>query len=102
VIVTVTLNPALDLTYAVDELRPHAVHRVRAVHERPGGKGLNVARVLHALGEPVLATGLLGGSVGASVRALVDAIGLPSAFVPIAGSTRRTVTIADRGGVRRC
>ncbi|GAA4246113.1 1-phosphofructokinase family hexose kinase [Dactylosporangium darangshiense] len=96
-ILTVTLNPALDLTYAVDELRPHATHRVRAVHERPGGKGLNVASVLHAQGEPVLATGLLGGSVGAAVRALVDAAGLPSAFVPIAGETRRTVTIAHGG-----
>ncbi|MGI5244257.1 1-phosphofructokinase family hexose kinase [Dactylosporangium sp. CA-139066] len=94
-ILTVTLNPALDLTYDVDELRPHATHRVRAVHERPGGKGLNVARVLHAQGSPVLATGFLGGPVGASVQALVDAAGLPSAFVPIASSTRRTVTVAD-------
>jgi tagatose 6-phosphate kinase len=59
-IVTVTLNPALDLTYAVDALVPHGTHRVATVAERPGGKGLNVARVLHALGEPVLATGLLG------------------------------------------
>ncbi|HTJ39631.1 MAG TPA: PfkB family carbohydrate kinase [Dactylosporangium sp.] len=96
-ILTVTLNPALDLTYAVDELRPHATHRVRAVHERPGGKGLNVASVLHSQGEPVLATGLLGGSVGAAVQSLVDAAGLPSAFVPIAGETRRTVTIAHGG-----
>ncbi|MER7009662.1 1-phosphofructokinase family hexose kinase, partial [Dactylosporangium sp. NPDC000555] len=92
---TVTLNPALDLTYAVDELRPHTTHRVRAVHERPGGKGLNVASVLHAQGEAVLATGLLGGATGAAVRALVGAAGLPSAFAPIAGETRRTVTITD-------
>jgi tagatose 6-phosphate kinase len=95
VILTVTLNPALDLTYTVDELRPHTTHRVRAVHERPGGKGLNVAGVLHAQGEPVLATGLLGGATGARVQALLDAAGLPSAFAPIAGETRRTVTIAD-------
>ncbi|GAA2331595.1 hypothetical protein [Dactylosporangium salmoneum] len=42
-ILTVTLNPALDLTYTVDELRPHTTHRESAVDERPGGKGLNVA-----------------------------------------------------------
>jgi tagatose 6-phosphate kinase len=98
VILTVTLNPALDLTYELDELdelRPHATHRVRAVHERAGGKGLNVARVLHAQGSPVLATGLLGGAVGASVQALLDADAVPSSFVPIAGSTRRTVTLVD-------
>ncbi|WP_433217443.1 1-phosphofructokinase family hexose kinase [Dactylosporangium sp. CS-047395] len=94
-ILTVTLNPALDLTYAVDELRPHTTHRVRTVHERAGGKGLNVASVLHAQGEPVLATGLLGGATGERVRRLLTAAGLPHAFAPIAAETRRTVTIAD-------
>ncbi|WP_432987581.1 1-phosphofructokinase family hexose kinase [Dactylosporangium sp. CA-233914] len=94
-ILTVTLNPALDLTYAVDELRPHTTHRVRTVHERPGGKGLNVASVLHMLGEPVHATGLLGGATGARVRDLLAATGLPATFSPTAGETRRTVTITD-------
>ncbi|WP_238018026.1 1-phosphofructokinase family hexose kinase [Dactylosporangium sp. AC04546] len=91
-IVTVTLNPALDLTYTVDALVPQATNRVRTVAERPGGKGLNVASVLHALGEPVLATGLLGGPTGAHIEALVR---FPAAFVPIAGDSRRTVTIVD-------
>ncbi|GGM15206.1 1-phosphofructokinase family hexose kinase [Dactylosporangium sucinum] len=91
-ILTVTLNPALDLTYTVDALVPHATNRVRTVAERPGGKGLNVAGVLHALGEPVLATGLLGGPTGAHIQGLVD---FPAAFVPIAGDSRRTVTIVD-------
>lgn len=94
-IVTVTLNPALDLTYTVDALVPHATHRVAAVAERPGGKGLNVARVLHALGEPVLATGLLGGATGRRAGELLAGLGVPAAFVPIAGETRRTVAVAD-------
>lgn len=92
-IVTVTLNPALDVTYTVDALVPHATHRVTHVAERAGGKGLNVAGVLHALGEPVLATGLLGGSTGAVVEATTV---VPHSFVPIAGQTRRTVTVVDR------
>jgi tagatose 6-phosphate kinase len=92
-IVTVTLNPALDLTYTVDALVPHATHRVSHVAERAGGKGLNVAGVLHALGEPVLATGLLGGATGAAVRALA---GMPHSFTTIGGETRRTVTVLDR------
>ncbi|WP_327007918.1 1-phosphofructokinase family hexose kinase [Dactylosporangium sp. NBC_01737] len=88
-----TLNPALDLTYTVDALVPHATHRVGHVAERAGGKGLNVAGVLHALGEPVLATGLLGGATGAIVGAKT---GVPHSFTAIGGETRRTVTIVDR------
>ncbi|GIM91612.1 1-phosphofructokinase family hexose kinase [Paractinoplanes toevensis] len=95
-IVTVTLNPALDLTYAVDALVPHGTHRVTTVAERPGGKGLNVARVLHALGEPVLATGLLGGTTGGRVAALLRGEGVAASFVDIAGETRRTVAVVDR------
>jgi tagatose 6-phosphate kinase len=94
-IVTVTLNPALDLTYAVDALVPHGTHRVATVAERPGGKGLNVARVLHTLGEPVLATGLLGGATGARVADLLTGEGVRSSFVRIAGETRRTVAVVD-------
>jgi tagatose 6-phosphate kinase len=95
-IVTVTLNPALDLTYPVDALVPHHTHRVSAVSQRAGGKGLNVARVLHALGEPVLATGLLGGPTGSVVAGLLDAEGVPASFSRITGDTRRTVAVVDR------
>lgn len=59
-ILTVTLNTALDITYRVRSLRPHASHRVSEVTERPGGKGLNVARVLAALGHEVTVTGFAG------------------------------------------
>jgi fructose-1-phosphate kinase PfkB-like protein len=95
-IVTVTLNPALDLTYAVDALVPHGTHRVTTVAERPGGKGLNVARVLHTLGEPVLATGLLGGTTGGRVATLLSGEGVAASFVDIEGETRRTVAVVDR------
>jgi tagatose 6-phosphate kinase len=63
VIVTVTPNPALDITYHVDEPRHGREHRVHDVHEWPGGEGINVARVLDALGPPTLVTGIaVGGS----------------------------------------
>ncbi|MBU2670405.1 hexose kinase [Actinoplanes bogorensis] len=94
-IVTVTLNPALDLTYGIDALVVHGTHRVATVAERAGGKGLNVARVLHALGEPVLATGLLGGPTGARVSELLAYQGVAASFVPITGETRRTVAVVD-------
>ncbi|MFI6725114.1 1-phosphofructokinase family hexose kinase [Streptomyces atratus] len=113
-ILTVTLNTALDLTYGVPELVPHASHRVSDMSERPGGKGLNVARVLSALGHETAVTGFAGGSTGAVLRELLA--GLPpqdadtkaendatpaaapitDALVTVAGNTRRTIAVVDR------
>ncbi|MES4886529.1 1-phosphofructokinase family hexose kinase [Streptomyces sp. NPDC096012] len=95
-ILTVTLNTALDLTYRVRSLRPHASHRVSEVAERPGGKGLNVARVLAALGHEVTVTGFAGGGTGHAVRdRLADTPGVTDALVPVAGATRRTIAVVD-------
>jgi tagatose 6-phosphate kinase len=82
-ILTVTPNAALDITYDVDALHPGGTHRVRAVRTRAGGKGVNVARVLTQLGEPAEATGLAGPELHTE---------LPG-FVPIHAESRRTVTI---------
>lgn len=94
-ILTVTLNAALDVTYAVDAVTPDTVHRVRSVAERAGGKGVNVARVLHTLGHDVIATGLAGGATGAAIRA---GLAGREAFVSIAGESRRTVTVVAGSG----
>ncbi|MCM2394203.1 1-phosphofructokinase family hexose kinase [Streptomyces albipurpureus] len=94
-ILTVTLNTALDITYRVDALIPHGSHRVHEVVERPGGKGVNVARVLSALGQECIVTGFAGGAVGAVVRQLLAPLTVQDALVPIAGSTRRTIAVVD-------
>ncbi|GGR57036.1 tagatose 6-phosphate kinase [Nocardioides luteus] len=94
-ILTITLNPAVDVTYEVDELVPHATHRVRAVREQAGGKGVNVSRVLHQVGHPTMATGLLGGPTGDLVRGRLAAAGIETAFTPITATTRRTVVVTD-------
>lgn len=95
-LLTVTLNTALDITYRVRSLRPHASHRVTEVSERPGGKGLNVARVLAALGHEVTATGFSGGATGAVVqRRLTATPGVVDALVPVAAPTRRTIAVVD-------
>src|SRR5206468_3976003 len=91
-IATVTLNAALDVTYRLPAVELHAVNRVATVAARAGGKGVNVARVLHALGEDVIACCLLGGATGELVRADLT---MPSLVVPIAGETRRTVSVVD-------
>ncbi|MFJ9518143.1 1-phosphofructokinase family hexose kinase [Kitasatospora sp. NPDC101801] len=95
-ILTVTLNAALDVTYFVDALVPLASHRVDEVHERAGGKGINVARVLGALGCPVTVTGLVGGATGALLRRELGTAGLHDSLVPITGDSRRTVTVVSR------
>ncbi|MFF9047056.1 1-phosphofructokinase family hexose kinase [Streptomyces parvulus] len=95
-ILTVTLNTALDITYRVRSLRPHASHRVSEVTERPGGKGLNVARVLAALGHEVTVTGFAGGTTGGVVRDGLSGVpGVTDALMPAAGATRRTIAVVD-------
>ncbi|MGW8764179.1 1-phosphofructokinase family hexose kinase [Streptomyces sp. NPDC055815] len=94
-ILTVTLNTALDLTYRVPALTPHASHRVTQVIERPGGKGLNVARVLAALGYETVATGFAGGATGTTLRNLLAATPVRDELVETAGPTRRTVAVVD-------
>lgn len=94
-ILTVTLNAALDVTYDVDALVPHGSHRVRRVRERAGGKGVNVASVLHAMGHRVVATGLAGGGTGRQLRDDLRRRGIDHDFVAVAGESRRTVTVVD-------
>ncbi|MGI5155087.1 1-phosphofructokinase family hexose kinase [Microbispora sp. CA-102843] len=93
VILTVTVNAALDVTYGVDDVDWDGVNRVRGVHRRAGGKGVNVARVLTALGHEVLAVGLAGGPTGEALLADLAAAGVPAAFTLIAGDTRTTLAV---------
>ncbi|MGW2393457.1 1-phosphofructokinase [Streptomyces lydicamycinicus] len=94
-ILTVTLNAALDITYRVPRLQPHTTNRITEVSERPGGKGLNVARVLAALGHRTVATGFAGGGTGEALRALLAETEVTDALVPVGGATRRTVAVVD-------
>jgi 1-phosphofructokinase family hexose kinase len=95
VILTVTPNAALDITYEVDELVPHQSHRVTAVRQRAGGKGVNVASVLARMGRPVIATGLVGGTAGDEIRADLEGRGVAARFVDGGGSSRRTVNVVS-------
>ncbi|HEU5420163.1 MAG TPA: 1-phosphofructokinase family hexose kinase [Streptosporangiaceae bacterium] len=94
-ILVVTLNPALDVTHHVEQADWAGVNRPHTVMTRPGGKGVNVARVLLALGTGVLVTGLAGGAAGDAVRAGLDAAGVPADLTPIAAETRRTFAVVD-------
>lgn len=95
-ILTVTLNCAVDLTYHLDALAVHATNRVLDVRQRAGGKGINVARVLRALGHDPVVTGLAGGRTGEHIRADLRYAGLRDELVTIGEDSRRTVTVVDR------
>jgi tagatose 6-phosphate kinase len=92
----VCLNPALDITHHVAAVDWAGVNRPSAVYTRPGGKGLNVARTLHALGVDVLVLGLAGVGTGTAVQTALAELGVPASWTPISAETRRTFTVVDR------
>lgn len=94
-ILTVTPNPALDLTWHVDGLRVGETHRADAGAARAGGKGLNVARVAHAQGAAVRALTTSGGRAGEEFAEELRASGVPHGLVPVAAATRRSIAIVD-------
>ena len=94
-VVTVTLNPAIDLTISIDDFRTGAVNRVAASHTQPGGKGVNAATALAAAGHHVAATGFLGRENTGDFETLFAEKGIEDCFVRIAGRTRTGIKIAD-------
>ncbi|WP_309104516.1 1-phosphofructokinase family hexose kinase [Microbacterium sp.] len=94
-IVTVTPNPALDLTWQVAALAIGQTHRADAGAVRAGGKGLNVARVAHAEGADVLAITTVGGNTGEEFAAELRASGAPHVLVPVQAPTRRSAALVD-------
>lgn len=98
VILTVTFNLALDVTYHVSGFRPGSATRVEDVARRAGGKGVNVARVLHQLGHQVVVSGMAGGFHGRAARADLEALGVRDELVEIEAESRLTVVVVDRQG----
>lgn len=93
--ITVTLNPALDLTGQLDTLVPGEVNRVQQGYLQPAGKGVNGAQVLADLGEQVTVSGLLGEDNAAPFHALCEQRAFADHFVSVAGSTRINVKLAE-------
>lgn len=96
-IITVTLNPSIDVAYQLETFQLDGVNRVQDVRKTAGGKGLNVTRVLQQLGDPVLATGFLGGGLGQVLAQELDRQGIAHSFQEIAGETRNCVAVLHQG-----
>lgn len=94
-VVTVTLNPALDLTGSLSSLKTGSVNLIEGASFHPAGKGINVAKVLSELGASVTATGLLGEKNQQSFVSLFNELAIVDRFVRVDGDTRINVKIVE-------
>jgi 1-phosphofructokinase family hexose kinase len=94
-IITVTLNTAIDKTLSVPNFRLGRRHRTVEQTTMPGGKGVNVARVLKTLGAPVIATGLAGGATGTRIVEQLTQLSVLSDFVRIREESRTNTAVID-------
>src|SRR5256714_13398780 len=95
VIVTVTLNAAIDRTLTVPNFQPGQRHRASAGLTLAGGKGINVARALKRLDVPVVATGLAGGRTGTRIVEELTNEAILNDFVRIGGESRPSTVVVD-------
>ena len=94
-IITVTLNPALDKTLTLPGFAVNTVNRVQTIRLDPGGKGINVSKSVKALGGKTLSIGILGGASGGYIKAALDRMELPNEMVLSSEQTRTNIKIVD-------
>src|SRR3954462_3726925 len=94
-IITVTLNAAIDKTLAVPNFQIGRRHRSSEQRTMPGGKGVNVARALQALGQPVIATGPAGGATGTRISEQLTRSAILYDFVRIAEESPTSTAVID-------
>ncbi|MCG6574210.1 1-phosphofructokinase [Pseudomonas sp. AF32] len=97
-ILTLTLNPALDLTVELVRLEPGQVNRSDAMHSHAAGKGVNVAQVLADLGHTLTVSGFLGEDNAQAFETLFAQRGFVDAFIRVPGETRSNIKLAEQDG----
>ena len=95
-ILTVTLNPAIDVRYNVENMRIGEVNRTKHIEKNAGGKGINVSRVINQLGGDVLATGIVGGFTGKLFLSKLNADGIKNDFLETDYETRTCIAVIDK------
>jgi 6-phosphofructokinase 2 len=99
-IVTLTMNPALDVSTSTERVVHTHKLRCAEAQRHPGGGGINVARVLHRLGSDCLAVYPVGGTTGQQLRELLDQEQVSSLCIPISGETRASFSVHELGAGR--
>ncbi|MBA2778392.1 1-phosphofructokinase [Billgrantia kenyensis] len=97
-LLTLTLNPALDLSVSLERLEPGTVNRTHETHLTAAGKGVNVARVLAELGHDVTVSGFLGADNDGPFLRAFEAMGVEDAFLRVPGETRINAKLAEADG----
>lgn len=100
-IVTLTMNPALDVATATESIAPSTKLRCEMPRYDPGGGGINVARAAHMLGGDALAVFPVGGASGQMIQALLGHEHVPQVGVPVAGITRESLAVVERRSGRQ-
>lgn len=98
-IVTVTINPAIDKTVEVDSLARGGLNRIKRTVYDAGGKGINVSKTIKALGGESTATGFLGGNSGKKIADSLEGLGIDTDFVWTDGETRTNTKIVENNGI---
>lgn len=96
-IVTVTMNPSVDISYPLENLVINDVNRVEKVSKTAGGKGLNVSRVASQLGSKVVATGIIGGTIGEYIQEQLDQQKIQHDFYQTTKESRNCIAILHEG-----
>lgn len=99
-ILAVCANTSLDRSAVVPGFTPGKLHRIGRVHAQPGGKGINVARILKALGLPVLTVGFAGGETGRWIAQGLRREGLSADLAAISGESRSCFAVLDTKGLK--
>ncbi|MFH5811324.1 hexose kinase [Companilactobacillus sp. FL22-1] len=97
-VLTITMNPSVDISYPLEHLKIDTVNRVKDVSKTAGGKGLNVTRVLKQLGVEVTASGIIGGTIGQYITNQLDENDVDHAFMKISQESRNCIAILHDNG----
>lgn len=98
-IVTVTMNTAIDKTVELDYFEHGGLNRIKNIILDAGGKGINVSKTIRQLGGETTATGFVGGSNGQAIKKVLKELGIQSDFVEIDGETRVNTKIVEKSGI---
>jgi 1-phosphofructokinase len=97
-IITVTMNPAIDKTVDISDFQYGGLNRITSVVTDPGGKGINVSKTIKHLGGKTLATGFIGGNGGNTILNGLNELGIESDFIQVDGETRTNMKVVDGKG----
>ena len=97
-IVTVTMNPAIDKTVDIGKFERGDLNRIKRMEIDAGGKGINVSKTIRELGGESIATGFVGGTSGTIIKQVLTDLGLRTDFVDVKGETRTNLKVVEESG----